>query len=75
MAFSLLFIKYTLKNHIKRNFMNNCECRVCGEKIINPMQKEIKKRIFCSEDCENIPSIFQLLTNNNCLTDKQKSFL
>tara|TARA_B100001013_G_scaffold20687_1_gene11628 strand:- start:430 stop:564 length:135 start_codon:yes stop_codon:yes gene_type:complete len=39
--------------------MKNMECKICGEEIINPLQKQQEKRIYCSEECERIPSIFQ----------------
>jgi len=42
------------------NFMRNIECKICGEKIINSLQKELKKRTYCSQNCERIPSIFQI---------------
>jgi len=40
--------------------MKNIECKICGDQIINPLQKELQKRTYCSDSCEKIPSIFQI---------------
>jgi endogenous inhibitor of DNA gyrase (YacG/DUF329 family) len=39
--------------------MKNTECIICGDQVINPLQKQQSKRLFCSERCERIPSVFQ----------------
>jgi len=39
--------------------MKIVECKICGEKVINPLQKELRKRKFCSTGCENIPFFLQ----------------
>ena len=41
--------------------MKDVECKICGERVINPLQKELKKRSYCSIDCEN---------SNNMVLDK-----
>ena len=40
--------------------MGNVECKICGERITNSLQKELKKRTYCSEDCENIPFLLNI---------------
>jgi len=39
--------------------MKNTECIICGDEVINPLQKQQDKRMYCSEKCEYIPSVFQ----------------
>ena len=39
--------------------MKNTECIICGDEVINPLQKQHDKRMYCSEKCEYIPSVFQ----------------
>ena len=39
--------------------MKSKECVICGEEVINPLQKKQSKRMYCSEKCEHIPSVFQ----------------
>ncbi len=39
--------------------MKNIECIICGNEVINSLQKQQGKRMFCSEACEDIPSVFQ----------------
>ena len=39
--------------------MKNTECIICGDEVINPLQKQQGKRMYCSEKCEYIPSVFQ----------------
>ena len=41
--------------------MRNVECKICGEKVINSLQKELKKRNFCSSECENIPFVLHIM--------------
>ena len=40
--------------------MKNVECKICGERVINSLQKELKKRIYCSRECENIPFLLHI---------------
>ena len=35
--------------------MNSVECKICGDRVINPLQKELKNRVYCSIDCERKP--------------------
>ena len=37
-----------------KKIMRNVECKICGERVLNPLQKELKKRTYCSKECENI---------------------
>jgi len=39
--------------------MKKTECIICGDEVINPLQKQRNKRMYCSEKCEYIPSVFQ----------------
>ena len=39
--------------------MKNTECIICGDEVVNPLQKQQGKRVYCSEKCEYIPSVFQ----------------
>jgi endogenous inhibitor of DNA gyrase (YacG/DUF329 family) len=39
--------------------MKNTECIICGDEVVNPLQKQQAKRMYCSEKCEYIPSVFQ----------------
>ncbi len=41
--------------------MKDVECKICGERVINPLQKELKKRSYCSIDCENIPFTLNIM--------------
>ena len=41
--------------------MKNTECIICGDEVMNPLQKQQNKRMYCSEKCEYIPSVFQRL--------------
>jgi len=38
--------------------MKNQECIICGDEVINNLQKKQGKRKYCSEKCEEIPSVF-----------------
>ena len=38
--------------------MKNQECIICGDEVINNLQKQQGKRKYCSEKCEEIPSVF-----------------
>ncbi len=39
--------------------MKNTECIICGDEVINTLQKQQSKRMYCSEKCEEIPLVFQ----------------
>ncbi len=39
--------------------MKNQECIICGDEVINTLQKQQSKRMYCSEKCEHIPSVFR----------------
>ena len=40
--------------------MRNIECKICGEIVINSLQKELKKRIYWSIECEDIPFLLHI---------------
>ena len=39
--------------------MKNKECIICGDEVINSLQKQQSKRMYCSEKCEDIPLVFR----------------
>ena len=39
--------------------MKNTECIICGDEVINTLQRQQRKRMYCSEKCQKVPLVFQ----------------